>query len=92
MKDNDAPPKKKLHGLEDGVDGSARLWFGNQLSDDACAFMAIFNVLPDVGKVDVEGRLREFRNEAERTSSSVRCASMFSFVRYLNLVFAGGRV
>ena len=71
------------------MDDLAKLWFGNQLSDDACAFMAIWNVLLDVGEVNVGGRLTEFRNEGERMSLSVCCASIFSFVRYLNFVSAG---
>jgi len=83
-RDNDVLPKKKPNGLEDGEDDSAKLWFANQLSDDACASMAILNVLLNVEEVDVGERLREFRNETERMSSPVCCASLPSFVGYLN--------
>ena len=87
-KDNDVLPKKKPDGSEDGEDDSAKLWFANQLSDDACASMAILNVLLNVeeGEVDVGERLREFRNETERMSSPVRRVSISLFVGYLNLV------
>jgi len=35
-KDNDALQKRQLNGLEDGEGDSAKLWFANQLSHDAC--------------------------------------------------------
>jgi len=72
-KDNDVLPRKKSSGLEDGEDDSAKLWFANQLSDDACASMAILNVLLNVEEVDIGEGLREFRNETERMSSPVCC-------------------
>lgn len=78
-KDTDVPPKKQPDGLEDGEDDSTKLWFANQLSDDACASMAILNVLLNVEGVDVGERLREFRNETERMSSPVCRAFIFSF-------------
>lgn len=71
-KDNDVLPKKESNGLEDGEDDSAKLWFANQLSDDACASMAILNVLLNVEEVDVGESLRVFRSETERMSSPVR--------------------
>ena len=74
-KDNDVLPKKNPDGLEDGEDDSAKLWFANQLSDDACASMAILNVLLNVEEVDVGEKLKEFRDETERMSSPVRRAS-----------------
>ena len=43
-----------------------RLWFANQLSDDACTFMATPNVLLDVEEVELGERLRKFRDETER--------------------------
>ena len=76
-KDNDVLPKKESGGLEDGEDDSTKLWFANQLSDDACASMAILNVLLNVEEVDVGERLKEFRNETERMSSPV-CRLTFS--------------
>ena len=84
-KDNDAPPKKTPDGLEDGEDDSAKLWFANQLSDDACASMAILNALLNVEGVDIGEKLRQFRNETERMSSPVCRASIPSLGGYLNL-------
>lgn len=84
-KDNDAPQKKQPDGLEDGEDDSAKLWFANQLSDDACASMAILNVLLNVEGVDVGERLREFRNETEKMSSPVRRMPISPFAGYLDL-------
>ena len=83
-RDNDAP--KKPNGLEEGEDDSAKLWYANQLSDDACASMAILNVLLNVEEVNVGEKLREFRDETEGMSSPVRCSSICSFLRRLNLV------
>ncbi|KAF9783901.1 cysteine proteinase [Thelephora terrestris] len=71
-KDSDGLPKKESCGLEDGEDDSAKLWFANQLSDDACASMAILNVLLNVQEVDIGERLRVFRNETERMSSPMK--------------------
>ncbi|KAF9649505.1 cysteine proteinase [Thelephora ganbajun] len=71
-KDNDALPKKESNGVVDGEDDSAKLWFANQLSDDACASMAILNVLLNVEEVDIGERLREFRNETEMMSSPMK--------------------
>ena len=76
-KDSDVLPKKESGGLEDEED-SAKLWFANQLSDDACASMAMLNVLLNVEEVDVGERLRAFRNETERMTSPVRRAFISS--------------
>ena len=76
-KDNDVLPKKESSGLEDG-----ELWFANQLSDDACASMAILNVLLNVEEVDVGERLRELRNETKGMSSPVCRVSLYSFAVY----------
>lgn len=85
-RDNDVPLNKKQNGLEEGEDDSAKLWFANQLSDDACASMAILNVLLNVEEVDVGEKLREFRGETDRMTSPVRCSSIRSFPRHLNLL------
>jgi len=70
-KDNDVLSKKKPEGIEDGGDDSAKLWFANQLSDDACASMAILNVLLNVEEVEIGERLKEFRSETKGMSSPV---------------------
>ena len=70
-KDSEALSKKTPEGIEDGETDSAKLWFANQLSDDACASMAILNVLLNVEEVDIGERLKEFRSETERMSSPV---------------------
>ena len=84
-KDNDVLPKKESNGLED-EDDSAKLWFANQLSDDACASMAILNVLLNVEEVDVGEKLKEFNDETERMSSPVCLVPVSSFGGYLNPV------
>jgi len=71
-KDNDALPKKESGGPEDREDALAKLWFANQLSDDACASMAILNVLLNVEEVEIGERLTVFRNETERMSSPMK--------------------
>jgi len=77
--------KKEPNGPEAEEDDSAKLWYVNQLGDDGCAPMAILNVLPIVEEVDVEERLRGFRNETEKMSSLVCRASISSFIDYLIL-------
>lgn len=83
-KDNDVLSKKKPESIEDGGDDSAKLWFANQLSDDACASMAILNVLLNVENVDIGEKLKEFRNETERMSSSVWNARIHLLIRRLS--------
>ena len=61
-KDDDALPKKRLAGLEDGEDDSAKGWLANQLNGDASASVAISN-----GHLNAEA----FRNETDRISSLV---------------------
>jgi hypothetical protein len=85
-KDNDVLPNKESSGLEDGEDDSAKLWFANQLSDDACASMAILNVLLNVEEVDIGEGLKVFRGETERMSSPVCRLSFSPFPVYLNPV------
>ena len=79
-KDNDVLPKGGSGGLQD-EDGSAKLWFANQLSDDACASMAILNVLLNVEDVDAGEKLGAFRKETERMSSPV-CHVSLCFIHY----------
>ncbi|KAG6841640.1 hypothetical protein C0991_008625 [Blastosporella zonata] len=45
-----------------------RVWFANQLSDDACASHAILNVLLNCPDVDIGGELRRFRQDTEKMS------------------------
>ena len=91
-KDNDALSKKDSGGLEDGEDDSAKLWFANQLSDDACASMAILNVLLNVEEVDVGEGLGSFRRETESMSSPVRRPFIPSFAVYLDSVALDERI
>ncbi|KAJ3501140.1 hypothetical protein NLJ89_g9475 [Agrocybe chaxingu] len=49
-----------------------RVWFANQLSDDACATHAILNVLLNCPHVDVGEDLRAFRRETEGMSPVMR--------------------
>jgi ubiquitin carboxyl-terminal hydrolase L5 len=64
---------KDVHRATDFDDPDAeRVWFANQLSDDACASLAILNVLLNTSNdVDLGPRLREFKTETERMSSVV---------------------
>lgn len=48
-----------------------RVWFANQLSDDACASQAILNVLFNCHSVDLGDRLREFRDDTRNMSAVV---------------------
>jgi ubiquitin carboxyl-terminal hydrolase L5 len=63
---------KDVHPAADFNDPDAeRVWFANQLNDDACASLAILNVLLNNSDIDLGPRLREFRAETERMSSVV---------------------
>jgi len=82
---HDVLPKEEPNGPEVEEDDSAKLWFMNQLGDDACASVAIMNVLPNLEEVGVGERLREFRKETERMSSLVWRSSISLFIGYLSL-------
>ncbi|RDB24082.1 Ubiquitin carboxyl-terminal hydrolase isozyme L5 [Hypsizygus marmoreus] len=61
--------RKDAHRPGDFDDPAAeRVWFANQLSDDACASHAILNVLLNCPDVDVGEELRAFKRETERMS------------------------
>lgn len=63
---------KDAHRPGDFDDPDAdRVWFANQLNDDACASMAILNVLLNNPNIDVGPRLREFKNETAEMSPVV---------------------
>ncbi|KAG5653890.1 hypothetical protein H0H81_009713 [Sphagnurus paluster] len=67
------PGKKDAHRPGDFDDPTAeRVWFANQLSDDACASHAILNVLLNCPEVDIGEELRIFRGETEHMSPVVR--------------------
>ncbi|TFK35832.1 hypothetical protein BDQ12DRAFT_634690 [Crucibulum laeve] len=61
--------RKDTHRPADFDDPAAeRVWFANQLSDDACATHAILNVLLNCPDIDVGEELRVFRKETEEMS------------------------
>ncbi|KAG6917208.1 hypothetical protein DXG01_003413 [Tephrocybe rancida] len=61
--------RKDAHRPADFDDPAAeRVWFANQLSDDACASHAILNVLLNCPDIDLGGELRDFRQDTERMS------------------------
>ncbi|CAA7269428.1 unnamed protein product [Cyclocybe aegerita] len=65
--------RKDAHRPADFDDPAAeRVWFANQLSDDACATHAILNVLLNCPHVDVGEDLRAFRRETEGMSPVMR--------------------
>jgi ubiquitin carboxyl-terminal hydrolase L5 len=64
---------KDTHRTTDFEDPAAgRVWFANQLIDDACASQAILNVVLNCPDVDIGENLRAFRNETEKMSAPVR--------------------
>jgi ubiquitin carboxyl-terminal hydrolase L5 len=69
--------RKDAHRPADFNDPAAeRVWFANQLSDDACATHAILNVLLNCPTIDLGDELRAFRRETERMSPLVRRSSV----------------
>jgi hypothetical protein len=64
---------KDTHRMTDFEDPAAgRVWFANQLIDDACASQAILNVVLNCPDVDIGENLRVFRSETENMSAPVR--------------------
>ncbi|KDR66160.1 hypothetical protein GALMADRAFT_259613 [Galerina marginata CBS 339.88] len=65
--------RKDAHRPADFDDPAAeRVWFANQLSDDACATHAILNVLLNCPGIDLGDELRGFRRETEGMSPVMR--------------------
>ncbi|KAF9472727.1 cysteine proteinase [Pholiota conissans] len=65
--------RKDTHRPTDFNDPAAeRVWFANQLSDDACATHAILNVLLNCPSIDIGDELRAFRKETEHMSPVMR--------------------
>ncbi|KAG6868894.1 hypothetical protein C0993_008192 [Termitomyces sp. T159_Od127] len=64
--------RKDVHRPADFNDPAAeRVWFANQLSDDACASHAILNVLLNCPDIDVGDDLRSFRSDTEKMTPVV---------------------
>ena len=64
---------KDHHRPGDFKDPAAeRVWFANQLIDDACASQAILNVALNCPDIDIGEDLMQFRTETERMSPVVR--------------------
>lgn len=64
---------KDAHRPTDFEDPTAeRVWFANQLSDDACATHAILNVLFNCPDIQLGTELETFRNETQEFSPVVR--------------------
>jgi ubiquitin carboxyl-terminal hydrolase L5 len=59
--------------------GADRVWFANQLSDDACATHAILNVLLNCPHIDVGDELRQFKKETADMSPVVRIDIIIGF-------------
>lgn len=65
--------RKDAHRPTDFNDPAAdRVWFANQLSDDACATHAILNVVLNCPGVELGEELRMFKEETERMSPVIR--------------------
>lgn len=54
-----------------------RVWFANQLSDDACASHAILNVVLNCPDIDIGSNLRMFKQDTENMSPVV-CGTFIS--------------
>lgn len=64
--------RKDSHRPTDFDDPAAeRVWFANQLSDDACASHAILNVVLNCPDIDIGDPLRSFKQDTERMSPVV---------------------
>ncbi|PPQ70881.1 ubiquitin C-terminal hydrolase [Gymnopilus dilepis] len=65
--------RKDTHRPADFDDPSAeRVWFANQLSDDACATHAILNVVLNCPGIEIGDELRRFREDTKDMSPVMR--------------------
>ncbi|KAF7298868.1 Ubiquitin c-terminal hydrolase [Mycena indigotica] len=61
--------RKDAHRLADFDDPAAeRVWFANQLSDDACASQALLNIALNCPALKIGGELAMFKQDTERMS------------------------
>ena len=68
---------KDSHRPADFEDPAAeRVWFANQLSDDACATQAILNVLLNCPDIDIGEELLNFKEETKSMSPVVNLCSL----------------
>lgn len=66
--------RKDFHKAKDFRDPTAeRVWFANQLIDDACASQAIINVALNCANIDIGDSLRQFRTDTLGMSPVVSC-------------------
>ncbi|CAK5284140.1 unnamed protein product [Mycena citricolor] len=75
---------KDVHRPADFADPLAtKVWFANQLSDDACASLAILNVALNCPEVQLDGQLEWFRRDTETMSPVMKglAISSSSFIR-----------
>jgi hypothetical protein len=64
--------RKDAHRPSDFDDPAAeRVWFANQLSDDACASLAILNIALNCPDIEIEEELTMFKQETESMSPVV---------------------
>ncbi|KAI0067512.1 cysteine proteinase [Artomyces pyxidatus] len=70
---------KDHHRPTDFEDPAAeRVWFANQLSDDACASLAILNVLLNCPNCDLGQQLTDFRDDTAQMSPVVRSFALLT--------------
>ena len=68
---------KDTHSPVNFADPAAgRIWFANQLIDDACASQAILNIVLNCPDINIGDELRRFRQETEHMSVAVGCLSL----------------
>jgi ubiquitin carboxyl-terminal hydrolase L5 len=69
--------RKDAHRASDFDDPAAeRVWFANQLSDDACATHAILNIALNCPDIEIGEELTTFRQETESMSPVVGFLSL----------------
>ncbi|KAJ7095748.1 ubiquitin C-terminal hydrolase [Mycena belliarum] len=76
--------RKDTHRPGDFDDpAAARVWFANQLSDDACASLAILNIVLNCPDIEIGAELAAFRQETESMSPVMKGLAISSspFIR-----------
>ena len=63
--------KDSHHASDFQVPAAKDVWFANQLEDDACASLAILNIVNNCPDIKVRSSLNEFKLETMQMSSKV---------------------
>ena len=84
--------KHDKHHPQEFLDPAAKdIWFANQLVDDACASLAILNVLFNCPDVELGDELDAFKRETFDMSPKVVCEGLSVLTEFMTSLFKDER-